>query len=891
MWRPRLQVRREERRETIAGFLTLFGFVASHTMLETARDALFLAKVPATHLPWVFIGIAVIAFALGRQTRLSGTGRHALVAWTAGAGVVTCGFWFVLEPLGEAGVYALYIWSGLIATLVVVHFWTMLGGIFSLAQAKRLYGIIGAGSVVGALAGSGSATLLARVTSADHLVLVAGLGFLATAALPLVFRARVEPVVDREDGIVASARFVARHGYAAKVAILMISATVCVTLAEFVFKSTVAESVPAAELGAYFGTVAFLVNAMSLVVQLLVVNTVVRRLGVSGALAVLPVLLVFGGGGMLVFGGLVSALAIKGADGSLRYSLHRTAAELVFLPLADKERRRAKAFVDIVGQRGGQAIASVAILVLSAVTAPPELLAFLLVMLAGFWASTAIALRKPYLELFRNKLRRRLSLDDDQLDLSVASLETLVHALDSENDNAVLAALAVLDREHRTRMIPALILYHPSELVVERALEIFTHAKRTNVVPVIDRLVDHPSARVRAATLAARSVLDPDARPLLMRLSFEESPEVRAAITVNLIASGEIIGSDATTRVDALLAHGSNTTKIALADAIGRRAASGFSDVLVTLAKSPELDVRLAALRAIGQVKPLEALPMVIEMLGREPTRRGAQQVLLEVGAMGYAALVASIDDTALPQTCRLRIPHTLEQFDNVAIADVLLEWLVRERDGMVRYHILRSLERVTKRVPSLVLDRALLDKTIDATVSRAYRNLDSRLIMLAGAAEHATPGHRALVMLLQDKEDNAIERLFGLIGLAYRTDDFAEIYRNLWSTKRDLRAASVELVEVLVDEPLSSAVLGLVEDLPDADRLGAAGRYHTPLGLDYESLLARMLASTSQSVRELTVFHIGELGLVQFRSEVAALEGRVSPDDLSRALALLEAR
>ena len=891
MWRPTFAVRPVERRETIAAFLTLFGFIASHAMLETARDALFLAKVPATHLPWVFLGIAVLSLGLGRLQTRFGTGRNVLVGWIAIAGIVTCAFWLVLGALGAAGVYALYIWSGVLATLVLVHFWTMLGTTFSLAQAKRLYGVIGAGSVAGAITGTGLASLLARMTTADHLVLASGIGFLLTAALALRFERHTERELDRGAGLGDSARFVGRQAYARKLAILMVSATVCVTLADFVFKSTVAARVPAAELAAYFGTIAFIVNLVSLVVQVALVRLVVRKLGVTGALAVLPVLLIVTGSGMLVLGSLGAALALKGADGSLRYSLHRTAAELVYLPLADAERSRVKVFIEVLGQRGGQAIASIAILLLAAVAAPPQLLAALLVALAAVWAWSAIALRRPYLDLFRSRMRRRMSLDDDQLDMSVASLETLVHALDSENDNEVLAALSVLDRENRSRLIPALILHHPSEQVVEYALEVFTRAGRTHVVPVLDRLLEHPSVRIRSAVIAARSILDPDPGPLRMRLSFDESPEVRATITVNLIASGEIVGSDAKDRVEALLHHGTAATQIALANAIGRRAATGFAEILVALVRSARIDVQLAALRAIGRVKPRESLPLVVEALTREPTRRVAAEVLFEFGADGYAALVAAIADVSLSALHRLRVPQALEAFDAAPVSVVLLDWLTREKEGTVRYQILLSLERITRKHPALVLDQALLAKTIHWTVSRAYRYLDRRLVLARGAAlvpARRTPGHAVLVQLLEDKEDNAIERLFVLLGLAHRTDDFAEIYRNLWSTKRDLRSASVELVENLIEEPLRTAVLGLVDDLEDSGRLAAAGRYHAPLGVDYETLLEHMLASSSQSVRDLTVFHIGELQLSRFRSAIAGLHD-VARDDVARTLAILD--
>ena len=896
MWRPSLVVRPDERRDTAAAFLMLFGFVASHAMLETARDALFLAKVPATHLPWVFIAIAALSVAVANaQQRLASRlgGRGVLVACLCGAAIVTLGFWQLLGQLGPSGVYALYVWSGVLAAIVLVQFWMQLASLFSITQARRLYGVIGAGSVLGALAGTGLASTLARIAPARHLVLAASVGFALTSLLPLLFSRQAAPATLPKEtaasGLGASARFIARNPYARNVAILMLAATVCVTIADYVFKSTVAANVPAAELGAYFGTVAFALNLASLVVQVALVGVIVRRLGVSAALAVLPLLLVVSGVGMIAIGGLAAALAIKAADGSLRYSLHRTAAELVFLPLDDSARRRTKNFVDVVGQRGGQAVAGAFVLGLTALGAPLAVLAGVVVALALLWMWAALALRAPYLDLFRSRLRRRGNVP---LDLDIASLETLVRALDSERDSEVIAALDVLEQEGKAALIPGLILYHPSEAVVERALELFTRAGRTRIVPILDRLAEHTSPRVRAAAIAARSVLDPDARPLFMRLSFEESPEVRATIVVNLIASGEIIGSDARERLDALLRHGSVPTLVALGDAIARRAADHFTDVLVALAARPERQVRLAALRAIGRCKPPEGLPIVIGMLGREHTRRDAQLVLQEYGAAGFQALVAAIDDETLTDITRVRIPATVARFDPADAARVLLDWLTREKNGAVRYQILRALVRITRRVPPIELDRAVLDRTIEATVSRAYRYLDRRVILTEGAARDAvrqTPGHEALVKLLRDKESNTIERLFGMLGLAYRSDDFVAIYRGLISGRKDARATSTELIENILRDPLRTAVLGLVDELPDAERLGAAGHYHEALGLDYEALLAQMLRSTSESVQDLTAYHIGELRLIRFRSAIAELAVPTRSDVL-HTLSVLDA-
>ena len=67
----------EERSLVLFSFFTLFGILAGHTLLETARDALFVTRVSPTHLPFVYIAIALIGVLTSRLTGLgSGAARY-----------------------------------------------------------------------------------------------------------------------------------------------------------------------------------------------------------------------------------------------------------------------------------------------------------------------------------------------------------------------------------------------------------------------------------------------------------------------------------------------------------------------------------------------------------------------------------------------------------------------------------------------------------------------------------------------------------------------------------------------------------------------------------------------------------------------------------------------
>ena len=102
-------------------------------------------------------------------------------------------------------------------------------------------------------------------------------------------------------------------------------------------------------------------------------------------------------------------------------------------------------------------------------------------------------------------------------ELDLGALETLFAGLNSSRDIEVIASLELLAEQHRERLIPALILYHPSREVVMRALEIFTEMGRTDFVSIADRLNSHPDRDVAAAALRARTAVLPDKQMLLER--------------------------------------------------------------------------------------------------------------------------------------------------------------------------------------------------------------------------------------------------------------------------------------------------------------------------------------------------------------------------------------
>src|SRR6202011_4720713 len=100
---------------------------------------------------------------------------------------------------------------------------------------------------------------------------------------------------------------------------------------------------------------------LGLLLQLLLTSRLLRRFGIGTMLFVLPISVMMGSAGLLIWGTLVSAILLKGSDQVLRYSLDKSAVELLYLPLPHSLKLRAKWFIDTVIWRLGDGLAGVKI--------------------------------------------------------------------------------------------------------------------------------------------------------------------------------------------------------------------------------------------------------------------------------------------------------------------------------------------------------------------------------------------------------------------------------------------------------------------------------------------------------------------------------------------------
>jgi HEAT repeat protein len=868
----RFSIRREDRRNLAVGFVGLLAIMTAHSVMETARDTLFLTSLPATYLPRAYLAIALLAIlelkVHERVLRHVHDRRRLLAASLVFGSLVTFGFWALLDEMGRWALFGFYVWTGLLITVVLIEFWLLLDDAVTVTQAKRIFPIIAAGGVTGAMLGSLLSDGLLRIASPVDLLLAATLILALASTTPFLWNIPDEAAADHASTEpVRPLGWLLRDSYLSRVLALVLMGTIALTIVDFVFKSTVADHIPAEGLGPFFARFYLGLNSVALLTQVVGAGWLLRAFGAHRSSALLPGLVLGGAIGLALGPVLLFAVALKAVDGSLRHTLYRSAVEVLYLPLDRRRRERAKGIVEVFGHRVGQAIASLLIIAALGVGLTTQQLGVVLVFLVVAWVVAIMSTRRQYVDLFRTRLRQGVI--DTQLELEELdrhSLDVLLNALNSEQDPEVIAAIDIFDRHGKADLIPVLVLYHPSPAVRSRALEAFADGADRRFIPVARRMLSDEDPDIRAAALRALTAVVPSRELLEEKLDLEASI-VRATALVGLLSLNPGTqggGALSASKLDEWTTSENPHTQSSLARAIRHEGGSVFHETLIKLIASDDDSVRLETLRAMEGNPDARYLPHLLPLLGNSDLRAAARSAVIAIGPEGLVALDEALRDPSTPRKVRRRIPHTIILFESQDAADILLQHFEQEREGGVRLKILRALGRLQGAQPSIVLDDALLEGQLRESLLRVVQLLLWRAAIESnGAAD--TSDVELLRVALQDKERATLERAFGLMGLRHPEENFTLVWRGVTSDNARLQAAGHEVLDAALPGSFREAVLAIVDDGEPAARRArvAAAALGAPVRpLSHEEAVMEMMQDRSEVVRGIAAHHTAELGL-----------------------------
>jgi AAA family ATP:ADP antiporter len=855
-----LRVRRSEVGITtsLAGYFFLL--VAAQYLIKPARNALFLEGYGADRLPYVYIGTALATWVvmilyvrLAPRTSLVPLFRGTLVFLI----VNLLAFWWLLPRAGDWILALFYIWVKLYSVLLPSQFWLLANELLDPRKARRLFAPLGAGGILGSIAGSAMAGWLAQPLGTRDLLLAAAVTLVAAIATLQIVAATSsrDPagrnLVDvhgkgrlRDAAILPRGEDREQRPLIALIVAVLVITVVVHTIVDWQFNKAAEMEISDLDARtAFFGQFFTLLNIVTLAIQLFATSFVLRVFGLGTALMILPAALAVGAVGILLHPGLWSAALARGTDDSLRFSINQSARELLFLPLPSALRQRLKPRIDLIATRAANGIGGVLILIVVSVAPNPlATLAFMTLALTAAWLVLARSARRRYADSLQHLLTVR---DVDVAYLERSSLDADAHdaiheGLSSGDEATIHAALELVARTDPGEFIDDLrrhVKTATDPRTRRQALHLLTEAGDRGAIAEAMEVLDQPDRSLTAEALAyACAAGDPSAENQIESHLTGEDPLLAIAAAVCLLEQPDPEQQQRGVGIldqAVSLATGDDRLEIrrSVADTIRVQApAPGLEIVLARLLEDEDLEVARAALAAAARRNDLTMVKPVCAAGLRRALRTPALQALRTMGAAAVGPLTGILADPRNSRPLRQLAARALSRIGGAPAVAGLLAGVAVD-DPAVRWAALRGLNHLRRRGQELDLGDDGLKEVlrIEWTEFLALNRVASSL------GEPGITSTRAfMAMVVRERLEEALERLFRALALRHPIQTIYFAYQGLLSGDQRARANALELVDSTVEGSMRLPLVRLLEE----EDLGARGRLAaTELGLVPPSL------------------------------------------------------
>jgi len=359
---------------TVNVFLLLFAYY----LLKTVREALILTEGGAYVKAYSSAGQAALLMLIVPLYGFIGSkvNRIFLVNGLSLFFAVNLVFFYLFGIAGSKEGVVFYIWVGIFNVFIVSQFWSFANDIYTEAQGKRLFAMIGIGSSLGAWLGAQSAAeLVKRFNFSPYQLqlIAAGILVICVAITVAVNRIQVKASIpemashaDQKLGDEGGFSLVFKSRYLTWIAVLTVLLNIVNSSGEFLLGSVVASeakslfpSDPDAQkkyIGAFYGSFFAGVNLLGFLLQTFAVSRIFQYIGVRGALYILPTIALLSYS-ILAFVPLLGMVRIaKTLENATDYSIQNTLRQALFLPTSREAKYKAKAAIDSFFMRGGDVI-------------------------------------------------------------------------------------------------------------------------------------------------------------------------------------------------------------------------------------------------------------------------------------------------------------------------------------------------------------------------------------------------------------------------------------------------------------------------------------------------------------------------------------------------------
>ncbi|MCB9259083.1 MAG: hypothetical protein H6612_06955 [Ignavibacteriales bacterium] len=843
-------------------FMTFYIFliISANLILKPTVISLFLSEFGIEQLPIAFIFVAV--FAAGVITfysySLTVASIKVIIKRTLFySNISFLLFWILLEINFLSGwvLYLFYIWVAVFSVLSASQFWIFANLIFNSREAKRLFGIIGAGAIGGGIFGGYLTSILAELIGSENLILISV--FLLSLCIPIVNFLWKENLVHFQSNIKQKKatrlfeshpiKLIQSSKHLTYLALIVGVSVIVARLVEFQFSAVASrEILNEDELTSFFGFWFSNMNIISLLIQLFLTRRIVGMFGVGTSLFFLPAGIFIGTFAIFISPHLWAAILIRLSDGSLKQSINKSGMELLALPVPAEIKNQTKSYIDIFVDSIATGIGGFILIILSSgFDISIRYISFGTLILLLIWFYIIIQVKKEYLNSFKIKLEQNKNHSQKSFDISNESvIGGIIKILQNGSDKQILHTLKTIREIQNDAFLPALekLINHPiSEIQLETLRNLYFY-KSHSYNSEIENLINDPNEEVREEAFHYLFEHAPqDSIELMEKYIFHEDKKIANSALVSLaIEIKDNIYLKEKFNLDQLVHEklenikqkkyaDSEDEKITIAKVIAIANLHSYLNDFKDLLNDEFTTVVNTSISSLSYLLLPEFIPLLINKLENSETSKCAINSLKIYGESALVELENKLLRAATNKQTKLNIIEILGGIGSRNSVNILFDALERE-DYNLQKEILKSLNSLKQNYPQLKFDW-------DRVLNKLYNEIKLELeiitsiylqtqIEIEESNDNKTDkalllARKSLITILESRLDVGLERIFRLLGLKYPPQDMIKIYNSIQSSKEEMRANAVDFLDNLLEMNLKKMILPIVE-LKISEKLSA---------------------------------------------------------------------
>jgi ATP:ADP antiporter, AAA family len=343
--------------------------LGGYYLLKTVRESLILAQGGAEVKAYSSAAQAILLFGVVPiygwiATRIN---RNQLLRWTAIFFASNLLLFAYLGSRGAREAVVYFIWVGIFNVFTVAQLWAFATDLYTEAQGKRLFPMLGVGASLGAVGGAWIAGKLIEPVGPYNMMLIGAAALCLCVGLSRwaghVISEREGESEKKKDtetlGAKGGFQLLISDPYLRLIAVLTILLNIVSLSGDFVLGKLVVNHANAivglgqqlltarrAYIGTYYANYYAWTNLASFVIQAFLVSRIFKYIGVRGSLFILPALSLATFTSILVLPVMSVVRDLKIAENGTNYSLQNTVRNALLLPTSREAKYKAKAAIE-----------------------------------------------------------------------------------------------------------------------------------------------------------------------------------------------------------------------------------------------------------------------------------------------------------------------------------------------------------------------------------------------------------------------------------------------------------------------------------------------------------------------------------------------------------------